>query len=163
MSFKSSFILKSTCSGVHLHVQQQPRLVFHFGNLKHSPKNFQSPRTSTKAARMPSFSGSPGWDAFRRRVLSPLSVRNSEPSCRRRGHVPLAACCKLQAITSIRSSHVWSEIRERSKAVRGSRRVLYAPLCPGRFRLKFSQLSDLSQLQGAPSPQRPTGVNSVFA
>ena len=146
-----------------MHVQQQPRLVFHFGNLKHSPKNFQSPRTSTKAARMPSCSGPPGRDAFCIRVLSPLPLWNSVPSCRRRGHVPLVACCMLQAITPITSSQVWSEIRDRSKAVKGSRRALYAPLCPDKFRLKFSQLSDLSQLQGAPSPQRPTGIKFVFA
>ena len=57
------------CSGVQVHIQQQPAIALCFGSLNISPSHFQSPRTCTRGAAAPTlFPASPSLGITRRPI-----------------------------------------------------------------------------------------------
>ena len=158
--FYANFHISKACilqcikasSGVHSHIQQHPLEVLCFGKPKVSPKNFQSPLTSTNTDLAPN-------EIPFFFLLQRSDFLQAVLSCRACGAVPKKHHCKLQLTISMMSVHVLAPICFRDMAVIGSRKVWYGSLTPGRFRLKVSTDSVLSQLHGTPSPHNPRATN----
>ena len=108
--------------GVHVQRQQHPSCEFQLGKWKTSEKNFQSPRTSTSAARTPKSLLSPACLA-----LLQSDLCHSLPSCRSRGHTPAAQHWKDHAKTEKMSSQVSSAMIFLLQAVRGMRSGCHLP------------------------------------
>ena len=158
----SSSIYVPTCTsegtsfGVHSHFQQQPAKVLCLGKPNVSPKNFQSPLTSTRTAWM-----AIDLPASLARLLSVfLHAVSSWRTC---GKEPKKHCTKLHLMISKISCHVFLPICFLDMAVMGRRRALYSFWIPGKLMLKVSPLSLLSQFTGTPSPQRPMATNDLPA
>ena len=91
-------------SRVQVPDQQMPSTSDHFGKWKHSARNFQSPRISTKAPRSDNA------------VLAVLcreasSLPKGNPSCRQSGCLPGKSCLEPQETRLIKSSHVFAPIQ----------------------------------------------------
>ena len=131
------FLTARTCAGVHSHSQQQPFFVLCFGKPKVSPKNFQSPRTSTKTDFVPK-------DVPACFALALSVFLQAVSSCRVCGWRPKKQDVKLHLTTSRMSSQLLGPICFLEIAVIGKRSVWYGSLMPGTLRLKVSIDSVLS-------------------
>ena len=153
--FLISIDFNNTCPGVKGQSQQLPALRLCAGRRKTAVWNAQSARTSTSAARTPTAGEDvrSGWP----RCLQQSDFNQGVLSCRMVGAMPMASARSDQHSTSQISNQVCSDNCFFAKATSGNLNCLKAPLCPGRFKLKVSMLSDLSHWHGAPSPQRPRG------
>ena len=105
-----------TWLGVHVQRQQHPCCEFQLGKWKTSEKNFQSPRSSTSAARTPK---SPLWAA--RLALLQSDFHHSLPSRRPRGHTLAAQRWKDHAKTEKISPLVSSAMIFLLQAIKGMR------------------------------------------
>ena len=128
-----------------MHFQQQPTLKRFGGNPHTFAIQSQSALTSTKQDLCISRSA----------VRLPSLLRQAEPSCLHVGHPPVAKTSSDHLTTTWISDQVFSHTFFLLNAVTGIRRFLYSPISPGKFMLKVSTVSLLSQLHGVPSAQRP--------